>query len=206
MKYLVVLLMMMLFCSARAQNMQNVDLKSTPHFGGYLQIRATRARKKIMWYPSVNGYRLCGTMEPLKPIPAGSRLLDVPCHCIDDYDNGRVQAGSDVGPIQFDENMAVVKTSSYPRLKYYAAMLFDNEKAYITLSGHTSAKEGIGTVAHELRLATNRAKAVKTYLVNLGVEANRIKILAYGESRPAADNSTEDGKRLNRRVEITLEK
>ena len=197
---------MFLFYTTHAQNMQNADLQSTPHFSGYLQKTATGARQKIIWYPSVNGYRPCGAMVPLKPIPAGYRHLDVDCHCIEDNDNGRVMSGNDIGPIQFDANTAKLNTASYQRLKFYASLLLDDEKVHIVLNGHASSEEGSGTAAHGLKLGTDRAKAVKAYLINLGVDAKQITIKSYGEIQPVASNATEEGRILNRRVEITLQK
>jgi OOP family OmpA-OmpF porin len=61
----------------------------------------------------------------------------------------------------------------------------------ITLAGYASSE---GTAAHNMRLSKDRANSVKTYLVNSGVEAKHLKIKAYGETHPIADNSTEEGR------------
>jgi OOP family OmpA-OmpF porin len=74
-----------------------------------------------------------------------------------------------------------------------------NSAAKIGLDGHASAE---GTEAYNVNLSRDRANSVKTYLVNSGVDANRISVKAYGESRPIASNATEEGRVLNRRVEI----
>ena len=53
-----------------------------------------------------------------------------------------------------------------------------------------------------MNLSRDRANSVKTYLVNSGVDANRLNVKAFGESRPVASNETEEGRIQNRRVEI----
>ena len=69
----------------------------------------------------------------------------------------------------------------------------------VELSGYASSE---GTAAHNMRLSKDRANSVKTYLVNSGVEARRIKVKGMGETNPIADNSTEEGRVMNRRVEF----
>ena len=69
----------------------------------------------------------------------------------------------------------------------------------VTLDGYASSE---GTAAHNMRLSKDRANSVKTYLVNSGVDAKRLKVKGFGETHPIADNSTEDGRVANRRVEF----
>jgi OOP family OmpA-OmpF porin len=100
--------------------------------------------------------------------------------------------------IQFDFDSSVLRTSSYPVLDASSADL-RSSSATVTLNGYASAE---GTAAHNLRLSKDRANSVKTYLVNSGVDAKRIKVKGFGETHPIADNSTEEGRILNRRVEF----
>jgi len=100
--------------------------------------------------------------------------------------------------IQFEFDSSVLKTSSYPVL--------DATSADLRTSGSSAELDGFasseGTAAHNMRLSRDRANSVKTYLVNSGVEAKKLKIKAFGETHPIADNSTEAGRILNRRVEF----
>jgi OOP family OmpA-OmpF porin len=100
--------------------------------------------------------------------------------------------------IQFEFDSSVLRTSSYPVLDATSADLRSTGKT-LTLAGYASSE---GTAAHNMKLSRDRANSVKTYLVNSGVPAKHLKIKAYGETHPIADNSTEDGRILNRRVEF----
>jgi len=100
--------------------------------------------------------------------------------------------------IQFDFDSSVLRTSSYPVLDATSADLRSGSGS-VTLNGYASSE---GTAAHNLRLSKDRANSVKTYLVNSGVDAKRIKVKGFGETHPIADNSTEEGRVMNRRVEF----
>jgi len=101
--------------------------------------------------------------------------------------------------IQFEFDSSVLRTSAYPALDATSADLRSGSGKKLEIDGFASSE---GTAAHNLRLSKDRANSVKTYLVNSGVDAKRLKIKAYGETHPIADNSTEEGRVLNRRVEF----
>jgi OOP family OmpA-OmpF porin len=100
--------------------------------------------------------------------------------------------------IQFEFDSSVLRTSSYPVLDATSADL-RSSAAKVEVDGFASSE---GTAAHNLALSKDRANSVKTYLVNSGVDAKKIKIKAYGETMPIADNSTEEGRVTNRRVQF----
>jgi OOP family OmpA-OmpF porin len=101
--------------------------------------------------------------------------------------------------IQFEFDSSVLRTSAYPTLDKLSADLRSNATMMIELDGYASSE---GSTAHNMRLSKDRANSVKTYLVNSGVDAKRLTVKAYGETNPIADNSTEQGRVLNRRVEL----
>jgi OmpA-OmpF porin, OOP family len=101
--------------------------------------------------------------------------------------------------IQFEFDSSVLRTSSYPTLDRVSSELKANTGGRLTLEGHASAE---GTEQYNMNLSRDRANSVKTYLVNSGVDANSVTVRAYGETRPLSSNSTEEGRILNRRVEI----
>lgn len=101
--------------------------------------------------------------------------------------------------IQFEFDSSVLRTSAYPTLDKVSADLRSNTTTTLELDGYASSE---GSTAHNMRLSKDRANSVKTYLVNSGVDAKRLKTKAFGETNPVADNSTEQGRVLNRRVEL----
>jgi OOP family OmpA-OmpF porin len=132
--------------------------------------------------------------------PAGSVVDGSGCVIVFPKDTVKMDSvkASPYSNIQFEFDSSVLRTSSYPALDASSADLRASGKT-ITLAGYASSE---GTAAHNMRLSKDRAESVKTYLVNSGVEAKHLKIKAYGETHPIADNSTEEGRVANRRVEF----
>jgi OOP family OmpA-OmpF porin len=98
-------------------------------------------------------------------------------------------------------NSAVLKTASYPILDKVAVELKKDPSARFMISGHSSAE---GTAEHNMSLSLDRANSVKQYLDNAGAFGDNIQVKGYGESVPLTENKTEEGRALNRRVEIKL--
>jgi outer membrane protein OmpA-like peptidoglycan-associated protein/tetratricopeptide (TPR) repeat protein len=71
----------------------------------------------------------------------------------------------------------------------------------VEVSGHT---DDVGSDAANLTLSENRAKAVYDYLVTSGIKADRLKFKGYGETQPAAPNTSDANRRLNRRIELRI--
>lgn len=101
--------------------------------------------------------------------------------------------------IQFDFNSSILRTDSYAILDQVASQMKANSNATYFLNGYASIE---GTAEHNLILSRDRANAVKTYLVNAGISSANLKAKGFGTRHPVADNSTEAGRILNRRVEI----
>lgn len=108
-------------------------------------------------------------------------------------------AGAAYSNIQFEFDSSVLRTSAYPALDATSADLRSSGST-VTVKGYASSE---GTAAHNMQLSKDRANSVKTYLVNSGVDAKKVKVKGYGETNPVADNSTEEGRVLNRRVEFS---
>lgn len=71
----------------------------------------------------------------------------------------------------------------------------------VEIGGHTDAK---GTDEYNQKLSERRAQSVVQYLVGKGIDSGRMTSVGYGESQPVADNETDEGRELNRRVELKI--
>ena len=101
--------------------------------------------------------------------------------------------------IQFEFDSSILKTDSYIILDQVASEIKSNPSVKYVLNGYASIE---GTDEHNMLLSKDRANSVKTYLVNAGVNPDNITATGYGTSNPVGDNNTEEGRILNRRVEV----
>ena len=69
----------------------------------------------------------------------------------------------------------------------------------VEIRGHT---DNVGKASSNLRLSERRANSVRNWIINKGVDPNRVVAKGYGEQNPIADNNSAEGRRLNRRIEF----
>ena len=106
--------------------------------------------------------------------------------------------------LNFDFDKSLIKDQFVPLLQQAAQILKDNPKLSIVCEGHT---DWIGTDAYNQKLSERRATSVRDWLVTKGgIPASRIGVTGYGKSVPKFDNNTDEGRYLNRRVELRLTK
>jgi outer membrane protein OmpA-like peptidoglycan-associated protein len=101
----------------------------------------------------------------------------------------------------FDLGKATLKPESEPELKRILQVMKENVALVIEISGHT---DNTGSDEINNKLSLERANAVKENLLKGGIDQARIKTKGYGKSKPKADNATEEGRQINRRVEIEI--
>lgn len=101
----------------------------------------------------------------------------------------------------FEVDSAQIKPGFYGTLNRIADVVNRYGKTQLVITGHT---DSTGSEAYNQQLSMRRAAAVDNYLRSVGVVPERLTSIGYGESRPVATNSTEAGRRLNRRVDITI--
>ena len=110
----------------------------------------------------------------------------------------RIESG-ELPKIEFDFDSAVIRPESYVVLDMIADVLLKTSRIKLRVAAHTCS---IGTREYNLTLSEARAKSVKSYLVKQGVPPASIRYHGWGFEHPIADNSTEEGRRKNRRVEF----
>ncbi|MGL4319159.1 MAG: OmpA family protein [Pseudomonas sp.] len=105
--------------------------------------------------------------------------------------------------VKFDFDKSVVKEESQADIKALADFMGQYPQTSTVVEGHTDSK---GTDAYNQGLSERRANAVRDVLVNqYGVGSDRVSAVGYGESKPVADNNTDEGRAINRRVEAAVE-
>ena len=118
---------------------------------------------------------------PLQPIKVGEKII--------------------LKNIFFETAKFNLKPNSKIELNKLIEFLKTNDGIQIEISGHT---DNIGNDAANKTLSLNRAKSVYDFLVESGIPTNRLKWVGYGEEKPIADNSTDEGRAQNRRTEFEV--
>lgn len=101
--------------------------------------------------------------------------------------------------VYFDFDSSVVHDDAMPMLKAHAEYLVSNTATIVTVEGHTDER---GTREYNIALGERRADAVRRILLANGVATSQIKIVSYGEERPAALGHNEQAWAQNRRAEL----
>lgn len=99
----------------------------------------------------------------------------------------------------FAFDQSTIKEDGKKALKAHAKYLAANSSAKVTLEGHADER---GTIEYNLALGERRSMSVRAYLMANGAKAEQLKVVSYGEERPAVMGSSEDAYAKNRRVEI----
>lgn len=106
-----------------------------------------------------------------------------------------------LGDVLFDTNKAVLKSSGTRGLQKLAAFLKQYPQRKARIEGYT---DSTGSAEYNQDLSSRRAEAVRTSLMEMGVDTTRITTQGFGKGSPVASNKTASGRRMNRRVEIIL--
>jgi len=101
--------------------------------------------------------------------------------------------------IHFDTGKAVLKPESKNSISQIVALMKENTDLKVAVEGHT---DDVGTPQSNQTLSEKRAQAVVDAIVKEGVDGKRLSAAGLGQTRPIADNKTEEGKAKNRRVEL----
>jgi adhesin transport system outer membrane protein len=103
--------------------------------------------------------------------------------------------------VNFDLDKYDLREDALPTLDEVVATLKRYPEIKVEIAGHT---DWLSTDSYNQKLSEHRAKAVMDYFIYKGVAANRLTAKGYGESKPIADNESEEGRAKNRRVELRI--
>jgi OmpA-OmpF porin, OOP family len=104
--------------------------------------------------------------------------------------------------VNFDFNKATIRPESTPVLIHAAEILLTHPDLKVEIQGFT---DSVGTEKYNLKLAKERADAVRDFMVAKGVDAGKLTTVGIGEANPVAPNKTENGRWLNRRIEFKVQ-
>lgn len=107
---------------------------------------------------------------------------------------GRIALG-----IDFEAGKATLHPESGSLVGHFVALLKAHAALKVSIEGHTDNR---GAAAANQKLSEERAKAVVESLVKAGIARERLASKGFGQSKPVASNRTEEGRALNRRIEV----
>jgi len=144
----------------------------------------------------VTGYRHGGNllMAETTPLEITAGLLEAEALKQQLDVDGRVAI-----EVNFAVDEATILPGSQPQIDQVLELLRADPSLRLSVDGHT---DDTGDAAHNRRLSEARAKAVVASLVAQGIDAARLEANGYGPAQPIADNTSEEGRARNRRVEL----
>lgn len=107
-----------------------------------------------------------------------------------------------IPPITFENDSATLTAAGRTAVEEAADLLRRNLRVKVRIEGHT---DGNGSAARNLTLSQARAQAVLDALVSLGIAADRLSAIGFGETRPKVPDTSADNRAINRRVEFVVE-
>jgi outer membrane protein OmpA-like peptidoglycan-associated protein len=133
-------------------------------------------------------YRYSLMVDDIRIAEGGPRSL---------YDDLQAEGFVSTTAIRFDTGSATLRPESTGILNDVLAMLRDHEDIELLIEGHTDSQ---GSDASNQTLSEQRAAAVAAFLTGRGIDAGRLDTAGHGESQAVADNTTDEGRAMNRRV------
>jgi len=106
-----------------------------------------------------------------------------------------------INDILFATDSYEIPSRSKIILNGFCDYLKDNPTLKIAIHGHT---DDVGDAKENLQLSTNRSEEVEKYLIDKGIDKERINALGFGESKPKVENTDEENRSINRRTEFQL--
>jgi outer membrane protein OmpA-like peptidoglycan-associated protein len=154
---------------------------------------------------------LADWLQPEKPVEPihdtvyiyihDTTTIAIPCNSLDTMNNEQLKEKLKHGRILFDFGRSDLRSDAYTTLDIVAELLKRNPNMTIEVGGNTDA---IGVSIRNQKQSDERAQSAKSYLISKGISNNRIAAKGYSNTRPVANNKTDEGRQLNRRVDIIV--
>lgn len=127
------------------------------------------------------------------------RLSDGDIHYVPLLKNPK---GGDSLVLYFKHDSKELTHRTQSQLRIVSQLLQTDKGKKLTISGHTDA---LGSDDYNFKLSNQRAQEVRSFIIAQGIEAKQINVVGFGKSQPRRPNTSDDGRRANRRAEILLD-
>ena len=155
------------------------------------QAEGCQKKEKIVVIPDTDKDGILDNIDECKSTPLGYKVDNLGCSILVDLS------------VQFDTNKYNIKTNYTEKLDEFINFMKKHENFKAVIEGHT---DSVGTKENNQILSDNRAKSVREYIIENGIEESRLESVGYGELKPIETNDTTVGKASNRRVVAVLQK
>jgi len=132
-------------------------------------------------------------------IPTGDPQPEIKLRAHKDSD----ESAFELRDVQFATNSTEMSSAAKIVLVAFAEYLIENPRFDVDIEGHT---DDVGRAEENLDLSNRRARVVADFLIAEGVDSERLHAKGFGQQRPKSDNSTSEGRAINRRTEFTVKK
>ena len=120
---------------------------------------------------------------------------------VENYNEISLNKNFKLDQLYFDVGSSELKDETKAELVKVATVMSKFPFLSLEIMAHT---DNTGDHEYNIKLSIDRANAIKTELINLGIDESRINAIGFGETEPIAENDTEEGRKQNRRVEFKL--
>jgi outer membrane protein OmpA-like peptidoglycan-associated protein len=175
--------------SGHSASLQSISFKK-------FQKKVARNAKKGLYKrtPSDSTHQRKPVVPKVKPIAPDTVTMPAPAVKFDSL----IVLGAE---LLFETNKSTLRSEHFATLNSIVDYLILHPERSVKISGHTDTT---GSEGHNLTLSKRRADVVAEYLVNNGVDINRVETFGLGSAKPIVTNTTDEGRKKNRRVELLI--
>ena len=146
-------------------------------------------------------FSFCAKKPKVQPEPKPPTTQEQPTTPETPKEEKRMVTQEDLQPIYFDFDKYNLRSGDREILNLNAMVLKENPTVRIRIEGNCDER---GTVEYNLALGERRASSARDYLINLGIDSNRISIISYGKERPKYPGQNEGAWSKNRRDDFVI--